>query len=162
LAALAPAFAQVDFDAVRASAPRIRNVFGLRNDWPASDLTFEQNCADLARHEEEFNRGVAFAYALLDPEGESYLGCLYIKPIKSRLAVDWRKARFQAQAFFWLSDAASGLSAELVLSVLSAWLHQVWPFAAVAFPGRVQAWPEWEALAFEVPRLDSSQRLDPS
>ena len=147
LQVLSPAHAEADFDAVRTSADRIRHVFGPHNGWPVADLSFEENLADLSRHAGEFERREAFAYALLDPGGTAYLGCLYLKPIKSRLADDRRKRLFQAQAFFWLSEAGLALDAEAVQACLARWLQQDWPFAAVAFPGRVQGWAAWEAMA---------------
>lgn len=147
LAVLSPAFAEADFEAVRASASSIRHVFGSQNDWPDAHISFAENRADLVRHEDEFNRRVAFAYSLLDPSGTRYLGCFYVKPIKSKLAVDFRKQKFQAQAFVWLSVSASGLSIEHVVSALARWLNESWPFSAVAFPGHTQSWPEWESLA---------------
>jgi hypothetical protein len=75
MAVLAPQHADQDFEAVRASADAIRHVFGPDNDWPAADISFEENLADLTRHEAEFNDRYAFAYALLDPTGQDYLGC---------------------------------------------------------------------------------------
>lgn len=147
LTVLSPACAQADFQAVQASASRIRHVFGPHNGWPAEGMSFEENLADLVRHEAEFHRREAFAYALWDSAGVTYLGCLYIKPIKSKLAIDLRRQRFQAQVFFWLSDAAGALTEGQVLTVIGQWLAREWPFEAVAFPGRVQSWSVWEALA---------------
>ena len=151
LAVLSPVFAQADFNAVRASAQNIRNVFGPQNNWPNENISFEENRIDLARHEDEFNRRVAFAYALLDPRGAQYLGCLYVKPIKSKLAVDYRKHKYQAQAFVWLSVLAPEHSVDHVVAVLARWLRDDWPFGSVAFPGRIQSWIEWEALAQALP-----------
>jgi hypothetical protein len=147
LVVLSPTFAETDFNAVRASASTIRNVFGPQNGWPDANITFEDNLADLVRHEDEFNAQEAFAYSLLDPSGARYLGCFYVKPIKSKLAVDFRKQKFQAQAFVWLSVLAPEVTVGHVVPVLARWLDEAWPFGAVAFPGRVQSWPEWEALA---------------
>ena len=87
LEVLAPRHAAADFLAVKSSANDIRHVFGPENDWPSADITFEQNLADLERHAEEFERRQAFAYSMLKSPAE-YLGCLYIKPIKSRIAQD--------------------------------------------------------------------------
>lgn len=147
LQVLAPAHALADFEAVRASAPRIRHVFGPENGWLDEALSYEDNLADLARHEDEFRRRVAFAYALLSPCGGHYLGCLYLKPFKSRLAVDARRERFPAQAFFWLSEAGLALDEAQVLATLADWLREAWPWRAVAFPGRAQSWGDWQALA---------------
>lgn len=151
LAVLSPEFADEDFRAVRASASSIRNVFGPHNDWPDADISFEENRSDLARHADEFDNRVAFAYALLDTGGSQYAGCVYVKPIKSKLEVDLRKQTFQAQVFVWLSVLAPQFSMDLVVAELSRWFSQDWPFNAVAFPGRVQSWPEWEALAHANP-----------
>ena len=147
LQVLSPVHAEADHLALRMSADRIRHVFGPHNGWPAADLGFEENLADLSRHAAEFERREAFAYALLDPAGSQYLGCFYLKRIKSRLAVDLRRERFQAQAFFWLSETGLALGEDVVLSRLARWLHEDWPFAAVAFPGRVPGWAEWAAMA---------------
>ena len=122
IAVLSPQFADQDFHAVSHSADSIRNVFGPTNDWPDSHISHAQNLADLVRHEQEFNDRVAFAYALLDLSGELYLGCLYIKPIKSKLLHDGRRQLFQAQAFFWLSTTHTTLNVQDVLPVFQAWL----------------------------------------
>ena len=153
LQGLGPQHADADFAAVRGSADHIRHVFGPDNGWPDASLSFEENLADLQRHAQEFEERRAFNYALLSAEGNDYLGCLYIKPIKSRLAVDARRERFQAQAFFWLRHplpaSSPDLDADTVLRQLQAWLARDWPFrpGAVVFPGRIQGWAEWAAMA---------------
>lgn len=146
LEVLAPCHADADFRAVKSSANDIRHVFGPESDWPSADITFEQNLADLERHAQEFERRDAFAYSMLKSPTE-YVGCLYIKPIKSRMADDARKALFDAQAFFWLSSVPNPLSATAVHAVLDQWLRDQWPFRAVAWPGRTESWAEWERLA---------------
>jgi hypothetical protein len=151
LEVLAPAHAQADYEAVCRSAARIRHVFGPDNGWPDEALRFEENLADLTRHEDEFRRRVAFAYAMRSPCGAHYLGCVYLKPIKSRLAVDARRDRFQAQAFFWLAEHAAPLDEVQVQATLADWLRDAWPWRAVAFPGRVQTWQDWAALATAAP-----------
>ena len=146
LEVLAPCHAGADFQAVTSSANDIRHVFGPNNGWPSADISFEQNLADLERHAREFDERVAFAYALLKSPAD-YLGCLYIKPIKSRVARDRRQALFDAQAFFWLSSVANIPPAATVHALLDRWLSEQWPFRAVAWPGRAQAWAEWERMA---------------
>jgi hypothetical protein len=146
LEVLAPCHAAADFQAVKSSANDIRHVFGPENDWPSAAITFEQNLADLERHAREFVEREAFAYALLRSPAD-YLGCLYIKPIKSRMVPDRRKALFDAQAFFWLTSVPNALPAATVHAVLDRWLREQWPFRAVAWPGRAQSWVEWERLA---------------
>jgi hypothetical protein len=147
LSVLAPRFADQDFEAVRASADRIRGVFGPDNGWPDAQISHAKNLADLIRHEREFDTRIAFAYALLGPSGDGYLGCLYIKPIKSRREQDRRKQLFQAQAFLWLSSTQAVVDDGTAFASLQAWLSESWPFTAVAWPGRDPGWTEWEALA---------------
>ena len=147
LAVLGPSFAEQDFLAVRASAANIRGVFGPNNDWPDANITCEENLADLTRHQREFDERVAFAYALLDTAGDDYLGCLYIKPIKSKRVQDSRKQLFQAQAFLWLSSMQTVLSDSTAFARLQAWVSESWPLASVAWPGRVQNWADWKTLA---------------
>lgn len=146
LEVLGPCHAVADFLAVKSSANDIRHVFGPENDWPSVDMSFEQNLADLERHAQEFGRREAFAYAMLKSP-TAYVGCLYIKPIKSRMADDPRKALFDAQAFFWLSSVPNALSATGVHAVLHQWLKDQWPFRTVAWPGRTESWDEWARLA---------------
>jgi hypothetical protein len=146
LEVLGPRHAAADFVAVSSSRNDIRHVFGPENGWPAAEMTFEQNLADLARHADEFERRDAFAYAMLRSPAE-YVGCFYLKPVKSRIAQDRRKTLFDAQAFFWLSSVQTSLSALRVHAELSSWLHGDWPFRAVAWPGRTQGWVEWAQLA---------------
>jgi hypothetical protein len=144
---LSPHFAAQDYAAVTMSADAIRPVFGPADGWPAPDLGFAEHLADLERHARAFADRTAFAYALLSPDGQRYLGRLHIGPIKSEREPNPLKARFDAQAFFWLSTLAErdDLAAR-VLSDTQAWLKASWPFEAVAFPGRTIGWMEWEAV----------------
>jgi len=140
LEVLSPHFAAQDYAAVTISADAIRHTFGPTNGWPAPDISFAENLADLERHAREFADRVAFAYALVSPDGERYLGCLYIRPTQSK------QTAFDAAAFFWLSTLADrGDLAERVLADVQAWLKASWPFRAVAFSGRTMAWTKWES-----------------
>jgi hypothetical protein len=148
LEVLSPKFAVQDFASVTASANAIRHVFGPANGWPDPHMSAAENLADLARHAREFFSRQAFAYAILSHDQETYLGCLYIKPIKSRIENDLRKSAYGAQAFFWLdSRENTGNFAEQVLAELQTWLKEAWPFSATAFPGRTIKWLEWERMA---------------
>ncbi|AXE33183.1 hypothetical protein [Chromobacterium phragmitis] len=140
---LSPKHAQADYQAVLASADAIRHVFGPENHWPPTDIGFDENLSDLQRHFNKFERAVAFAYSLLSPDKQSYLGCLYIKPIKSRLEHDWRKQRFQAQAFLWLTVCDQPLREEQTLAALQGWLARDWPWLSISWPGREPSWEEW-------------------
>ncbi len=147
LQVLTPKYAKQDFEAVSQSAAGIRHVFGPSNHWPSEHMSFAENLADLTRHESEFHQRKAFAYAMLDPSEQHYLGCVYIKPIKSKVEPDFRKALFQAQTFFWLSSTQRQVTSSEILVALKHWLADAWPFNAVAFPGREIDWQRWENMA---------------
>jgi hypothetical protein len=153
LAVLSAANAEQDYECVMTSAEAIRGVFGPDNGWPDRAMTYAMNLADVERHEGEFNARKAFAYSIFEHIGghrdeRRYAGCLYIKPLKSRIENDRRKALFQAQAFCWFSSSTNdphfGTAAA---NELMQWLADSWPFNAVAFPGRSIGWEEWTALA---------------
>jgi hypothetical protein len=110
-------------------------------------MNFLENKADLVRHEREFNERSAFAYALLDPSGTKYLGCLYLRPIKSKTGRDRRQDRFSAQAFLWMSVLHQEVTEESVHATVHEWFTTKWSLKAVAWPGRSPSWQEWKSLA---------------
>jgi hypothetical protein len=150
LEVLSPKFATQDFAAITASADDIRYVFGPTNEWPSGQMNFAENLADLTRHEKEFTDRKAFAYAILSSDEKRYLGCIYIKPIKSKIEDDLRKSLYDAQVFFWLDSVVK--TSDLVQSILTRlqiWLQEAWPFKAVVFPGQTIGWEEWEPMAIQ-------------
>jgi hypothetical protein len=147
LSVLGPQHADLDFKALKSSAGEIRHVFGPQNDWPGSDITYTENLADLVRHEKEFFDRVAFAYSMLDASSQQYVGCLYIKPIKSKKQPDRRKDKYQAQAYFWLTKGQSTITDAQAELLLKSWIDRIWPFSSIAWPGRNPSWDEWMALA---------------
>lgn len=142
LEVLSEVHAVQDYECVMACADAIRGVFGPDNGWPARDTTFAENLADLNRHEQEFHDREAFAYAVFDTsKGRRYAGCLYIRPIKSKVENDPRKALFDAQAFCWFSSVATDHEfPKVAAEELMQWIQTSWPFTAVAFPGRTIGW----------------------
>ena len=143
---LCPKFADDDFAAVCASANLIRHLFGPSNAWPKPNITFEENLADLARHEREFLQKYAFAYALLDITGQNYLGCFYLNPINLAVYSNKKQTNFSAQAFVWVSSLHNTLTVSSAQAELSQWLAETWGLKAIAWPGRVQTWEEWQTL----------------
>ncbi|MQR02442.1 hypothetical protein [Glaciimonas soli] len=151
LEVLSPKFTDQDFAAVVASPNDIRYVFGPNNAWPSPQMTLTENLADVTRHEKEFVDRKAFAYAIRSLDGERYLGCVYIKPIKSRIENDLRKSLYDAQVFFWVSSIENtGNLDQLILVNIQDWLQKAWPFKATAFPGRTINWQEWEQMEHAV------------
>ena len=145
LVPLSGALAAADFAAVSSSAERIRHVFGPTNGWPAAAVTQDENLADICRHEAEFAARLGFTYGILDRDSHAYIGCLYIKRIKSRRSVDHRKRVFDAQVFFWLGEAwQTEVRDAETYRQLDAWLTTAWPFHRHAWPGRSVSWEDWE------------------
>jgi hypothetical protein len=144
---LSPQFADLDYVAVMASANQIRHLFGPTHDWPTADMTYEQNKADLVRHEREFDEQTAFAYALLDLTGAYYLGCVYLEPLATappqEQAAHTPIVPYQLKAFIWVSSLYPHTPIEVLMSEINAWLLADFAITAVAWPGRVESWQGW-------------------
>ena len=134
LEVLTPAVGELDYDAVMSSRERLRNVFAPDDSWPAEDMTLAKNIADLRKHETEFRTRVAFAYTMLSPARDEWLGCAYIYPTTV--------SDYDCEVYLWVRDSARHLD-ETLHDDLRAWLAASWPFAQPAFPGREISWSEW-------------------
>jgi len=135
---------QKDFDAVTSSVRHLQTIW--RTDWPL-DLTLEQNLIDLGWHQKEFQRRRSFTYTVLSPDESLVLGCVYIYPAS--------KTGFDAEVYFWSRRHDHGNAEESRLEIefenrlgagVKSWLESKWPFRNVAFPGRVIAWADWDAM----------------
>ena len=73
-----------DYDAVMTSVDHLRGVFGPQSDWPAEDLTLEQDLIDLGWHQKEFQIRRSFAYTVMNLSETTCLGCVYINPARNR------------------------------------------------------------------------------
>jgi mannose-6-phosphate isomerase-like protein (cupin superfamily) len=129
---LAPRHHQRDLAAWSSSIDHIRSTPGFVPEgsggvsWPY-EMAPEANLADLQRHADEFARGEAFAYSVLDHGGE-VIGCVYIDPDPA--------AEAAAICRLWVRASHAELDRELFTTV-SAWLAgDAWPFGSVRFPGR--------------------------
>lgn len=145
LSALHPDDAPDDHRAIVRSAERIRGVFGPDNQWPPAGLSYEENLRDLERHWGEFQRAEAFAYVVRDEAGR-YLGCLYLKPFKSRIAQDARCGRFPWLAFLWVDEPVSGAPEAALHEQLRGWVASLLPSTPI-WPGRDLSWASWGAMA---------------
>jgi hypothetical protein len=105
--------------------------------WPEDNFTVEANRKDLIDLEERHAAHRAFTYTVLDPEGTSCLGCVYVFPTSAKFLAeytvapvggnDW--ADVEAVIFFWvrLSRMEMGMDVRL-LSALRAWFTEEWKF----------------------------------
>lgn len=128
---MGPEHNEKDYLAWTTSIDHIRSTPGFRaelwggDDWPFP-MTLESNLQDLLEHAEEFDKGEAFAYTVLDPESRDVIGCVYVDP----------EADGQARCRLWVKAQCAHLDPELE-SAVREWLDgPSWDFTLVRFPGR--------------------------
>jgi RimJ/RimL family protein N-acetyltransferase len=130
----------LDYPAVMGSRERLWSVFGAAWRWPAATLTYEQDRADLARHEAEIAAHQSFNYALFDDAETALLGCVYIDPPE--------KAGADAEISWWVVDEKAGTGLQDALDELvPRWIGAAWPFSCPRYIGRDLSWADWLALA---------------
>lgn len=127
-----------DYDAVMTSVDRLKKVFGRNTEWP-TDLTLEQDLADLGWHQVEFQRRRSFAYTVMNLTESQCLGCVYIDPT--------RKRGYDAAVYLWVRDSEFEKGLDLILfNAVKKWIANNWPFRKVAYPGRTVDWESWESI----------------
>jgi len=128
---LGPQHNEADYAAWWTSIEHIRSTPGFRadlwggDDWPY-EMSLAQNLVDLTQHADEFDRGEAFAYTVLDPISADVIGCVYIDPD------DVADARCR----LWVRADRADTDKELERTVWE-WLSEPeWAFGSIRFPGR--------------------------
>jgi hypothetical protein len=81
---IAAADVDLDYPAVMGSQKRLWAIFGDAWGWPQPGLTYQQDLADLVRHEVEIAAHESFNYALFDSPETALLGCVYVDPPEKR------------------------------------------------------------------------------
>lgn len=134
---LAPKFTQLDYDALMASKPTLRD-WGA-GDWPRDDFTLEENRADLQQHWDEFESGEAYAYTVLNHDETRCEGCLYINPQYDMLEkygvldkIEQPIGKHDALVRFWIREERLADEAQLLDTILS-WLRSEWEFTGIYF-----------------------------
>jgi RimJ/RimL family protein N-acetyltransferase len=129
----------LDFPAVMSSRERLWSLFGEPHGWPRGSLTYEEDLADLARHETEMDLHLSFNYAMFDAD-ESYLaGCVYIDP-PDRAGAD-------ADISYWVVDSLVGTPVAAALeTIVPQWIAKFWPFSNPRIIGPELTWAEWLRL----------------
>jgi hypothetical protein len=129
----------LDYPAVMGSRPRLWETFGPAWGWPPADMTYEQDRADLIRHEVEIDAHQSFNYALFDAGETALLGCIYIDPPE--------KVGADGEISWWVVDELVGTDLEVALPVeVPAWIDREWPFQRPRYIGHDLTWDEWMAL----------------
>jgi hypothetical protein len=116
----------LDYPAVMGSRDRLWMMFGRPWEWPRATMTFEQDLADLERHEREIRDHESFNYAIFDAGETVLLGCVYIDPDDTQVV--------DADVCWWVVDDAVGSALELALTeAVPGWLDDRWPFERVRY-----------------------------
>jgi hypothetical protein len=139
LVPLGPALVEIDYRAYMASIPHLQATFTRSTAWPNEGISLADAMVDMENEAGRFARRDSFAYAVLTPDGLRERGCVYVYPSKV--------AGHDAQVLLWVTAAEyeAGFDAEL-FAWTKDWIARDWPFEAVAYPGRLIAWEEWDAL----------------
>jgi len=130
-----------DYDAVMTSIEHLQKTmpFGPDHQWPAKDLSFEQDLVDLGWHQKEFQRRTSFAYTVMSLDEKECLGCVYIYPASN--------TGYDAAVVLWVrqSEVETGLD-EYLFSEIKQWIKDRWPFKRPGYPGRDIDWETWGDL----------------
>jgi RimJ/RimL family protein N-acetyltransferase len=114
---LGPAHNERDHEAWTSSIAHIRTTPGCPvGKWP-TEMSAEQNLADLVRHAEDFATRTGFTYSVLD--GDEVIGCVYLYPTDD--------GEHDVVARSWVRASRAELDVALWETV-SAWLAEAWPF----------------------------------
>ncbi|MDT5210473.1 MAG: hypothetical protein QOF67_2888 [Mycobacterium sp.] len=114
-----------DHDAWMSSIARLQTTPGFEGrGWPPDEgFPAEQNLGDLEEHADEFERRVAFAYTVLDPDSDRVIGCVYIDP---------GDQDGDASVRSWVRADVAELDAPLRKAIRD-WLTESWPFNAIEY-----------------------------
>lgn len=134
-----PEWSQLDLDAVQSSRSELLHLFGPEDAWPPSDLTLEQNAADLSWHAKEFLCKRSIAYHILSLGRDKCFGCLYLYPTASRA--------HDVEAYLWVRSELHSIQRLRIENEVINWVITEWPFEVVAWPGRFVSFKRWQALA---------------
>jgi RimJ/RimL family protein N-acetyltransferase len=129
----------LDYPAVMASQERLWSIYGPAWGWPPATMTYEEDRADLARHEVEIEAHKSFNYVLLDAEEKAVLGCVYLDPPE--------KTGADAEICWWVVDPMVGSELAAALDeFVPRWVARSWPFERPRYLGRDLSWAHWLAL----------------
>jgi hypothetical protein len=130
---LGPQHNLADYAAWTSSIEHIRATPGFADTtWP-HEMSSDENLGDLERHAQDFEDRTGFTYTVLDPTGQTVIGCVYIYP--ARPAVDGMGDEPDASVRSWVRAESAHLDVPLWRAV-TAWLARDWPFTRVGYAAR--------------------------
>jgi hypothetical protein len=146
---------ELDYPAVMGSRQRLWSIYGQAWGWPPASMTFQEDRADLARHQAENEAHRSFNYALLDDAETALLGCVYIDPPEKQGA--------DAEISWWVTDDQADTSLERALDALvPRWIARAWPFQRPRYIGRDLPWSAWLTLPDIGPSATAGPAEQPS
>jgi RimJ/RimL family protein N-acetyltransferase len=114
---LGPEHNERDHEAWTTSIAHIRATPGFADGkWP-TEMSSEQNLADLVQHAGDFASRTGFTYSVLD--GDEVIGCVYLYPTDD--------GEHDVVARSWVRASRAELDVVLRETV-SSWLAEAWPF----------------------------------
>ena len=136
---LGPELMEVDYVAYMSSIEHLQKTFTRSTSWPHEGLDMEDALLDMQTEERRFQQRKSFAYAVLTPDGETEMGCVYVYPSK--------KAGFDAVIRMWVTQEQYDLGFDATLyNWTQRWIDSAWPFESPAYPGRAISWSDWESV----------------
>jgi hypothetical protein len=133
---LGPQHNEADYAAWTSSLRTIRETPGfVGRSWP-HEMSLAENLRDLEQHADDFAGRRGFTYTVLDPASRDVIGCVYIYPDTSVVAVDPAgSGGGRASVRSWVRADHAGLDAALRREVTD-WLSRAWPFETVGYASR--------------------------
>jgi hypothetical protein len=125
--------AEMDYAAVMETREPLR--LWRQSTWPEDDFTVEANRKDLIDLEERHAAHRAFTYTVLDPDGTTCLGCVYVFPTSATFLAKSTVTPVGADAwsdvdaviFFWVRlPQMDTRMDERLLSALRPWFNEKW------------------------------------
>ncbi len=117
----------IDYPAVMGSQRSLWARYGEAWGWPPATMTYEQDRADLARHEREIAALETFNYAVLNEDETELLGCIYVEPPDEQ-----SPPGTDAISDWWVVEDQVGGELERTLQeFVPRWLADTWGFRNV-------------------------------
>ena len=136
---LGPELVEIDYAAYMSSIEHIRTTFSTSGSWPHEDISMADAMVDMQNEQRRFEARESFAYAVLTPDEQVELGCVYVYPSS--------KKGFDAVIRLWVTKDQFDAGFDSTLyRWTTTWIEDAWPFSAAAYPGRAIPWEDWNGL----------------
>ena len=136
---LGPELVEIDYAAYMSSIEHIRTTFSTSGSWPHEEISMADAMVDMQNEQRRFEARESFAYAVLTPDQQVELGCVYVYPSS--------KKGFDAVIRLWVTKDQFDAGFDSTLyRWTTTWIEDAWPFSGAAFPGRAIPWKDWNGL----------------